>query len=68
MISIAASHEALERTVVIGFNLSDLTWAPENGSLGSGGATSEEFGESDMDCDSGEGRRSFAASQSSSAN
>jgi hypothetical protein len=68
MISIADSHEALEATVVIGFNRSDLTWAPEKGSLGLGGAVSEGFEESDMDCDSGEGRRSFAASQSSSAN
>jgi hypothetical protein len=42
MSSIAAWQESLDRIVVTGFNLSDLTWAVENGSWFAEDAFSKE--------------------------
>jgi hypothetical protein len=55
----------LDRTVVMGFSLKDLTFAPANLSFGACGFT---LCDTNVVSDDNEGSRSFAASQSSSAN
>ncbi|KKA17384.1 hypothetical protein T310_8772, partial [Rasamsonia emersonii CBS 393.64] len=65
MSSMAVSQVSLDRIVVTGFNLSDLTLAADSGSLFPRADNSGEVG---AVSEGSEGSRSFAASQSSSAN
>lgn len=60
----AVSQVSLERIVVTGFSLSDLTLAADSGSL----FRADNSGEVGAVSEGSEGSRSFAASQSSSAN